>query len=195
VPLPPEPPPDHPDRIRWNLRYREATPAFIPHPLAFEALAAGFPPGPVLELACGPSGSALELAQAGRTVHAADISEVGLEQLRAEAERRGLSGRILPVLADLAAELPEGPFCLVLCTRWWAPPTFAAACARVAPGGLLAWEAFTLAHVHRRPGFRAEWCLKEGEPGSLLPPGFELLSQRELDDGRGSARRMIARRG
>jgi hypothetical protein len=53
----------HPDRLRWNARYRgNFVPSFRPHPLAERALALGLPAGPVLDLACGPSGSALLLA-------------------------------------------------------------------------------------------------------------------------------------
>ena len=49
----------HPDRLRWNARYAAGDAgSFAPHPLAVRALALQVPTGPVLELACGPSGSA-----------------------------------------------------------------------------------------------------------------------------------------
>ena len=51
------------DAARWNARYAEGAPTFEPHPFVAEAFAAGFPEGPVLELACGRSGSALALAE------------------------------------------------------------------------------------------------------------------------------------
>ena len=79
----------HPDRLRWNARYAAGDPAsFTPHPLAVRALALELPPGPVLELACGPSGSALLAAEAGRAVTAVDVSEIGLGLLDAEAGAR-----------------------------------------------------------------------------------------------------------
>ena len=101
--MPPDPRTDlagHPDRLRWNARYaaREAT--FTPHPLAVAALALPLPdlplpdlalpdralPGlPVLELASGPSGSALLAAELGHRVTAVDVSDVGLDQLADEA--------------------------------------------------------------------------------------------------------------
>src|SRR6185437_5582304 len=69
-------PPDlegHPDRLKWNARYRHLFAArFTPHPLAAAALALPLPGGPVLDLASGPSGSALAAAAAGREVTAVD---------------------------------------------------------------------------------------------------------------------------
>src|SRR5215831_11125438 len=81
----------HPDRVRWNARYESRRPvSFEPHPLAAAALSLRLPDGPVADLACGPSGSALLAAAAGRRVTAVDISEVALDLLAAEAGRRGL---------------------------------------------------------------------------------------------------------
>ncbi len=63
------------------------------------------------------------------------------------------------------------------------------------PGGLLGWEAFTTEALRVRPGMPAHWCLQPGEPASLLPGDYEILSQEDLpDDGAGQRRRMLARR-
>jgi hypothetical protein len=65
----------------------------------------------------------------------------------------------------------------------------------VAPGGVLAWEAFTLEARRARPRLPAEWCLDEGEPASLLPSAFTVLDQEEVPDAsHGAKRRMLARR-
>ncbi|MBI3183263.1 MAG: class I SAM-dependent methyltransferase [Myxococcales bacterium] len=189
-------PADHPDRVKWNERYSAARPGFEPHPLVEQALEAGLPEGPVLELACGASGSALALAESGRDVVALDVSDVALGLLEAEARRRGLP-RITLRQVDLRAMEPDalgGGFALVLCTRYWEPSVFSAASTAVAPGGILAWEAFTPEQLRRRPDFREEWCVRPGEPASLLPPGWGVLSQRDLDDGRSFVRRLLARR-
>jgi SAM-dependent methyltransferase len=75
-------PADHPDQVRWNARYGAGFEAsFEPHPLAARALALPLPDGPVADLACGPSGSALLAAAAGRRVTAVDISETALDLL------------------------------------------------------------------------------------------------------------------
>ena len=91
-------PAGHPDQARWNARYGQGFEAtFEPHPLAVLALSLPLPDGPVADLACGPSGSALLAAAAGRRVTAVDISEVALDLLAAEARRRGLADLITPV--------------------------------------------------------------------------------------------------
>ena len=197
----------HPDRLRWNARYSAGFAAtFAAHPLAARALAEELPDGPVLELACGPSGSALLAAQAGRRVTAVDVSEVALGLLGAQARRRGIGERITLVQADLTTWRPQrgegtgpgrlpgpGGYALVLCTGYWDRAVFAAAAEAVAPGGLLGWEAFTAQARRDRPGLCAHWCLRAGEPAVLLPAGFEVLSQDDLAGDRGARRRMLAR--
>jgi SAM-dependent methyltransferase len=187
-------PGDHPDRIRWNAKYGTSfVPSFRPHPLAARALALGLPDGPLADLACGPSGAALMAAEQGRRVTAVDVSEVALGLLGAEAERRGLGHLITLVHADLSAWAPEPRrYALVLGIGFWDPAVFAAAAAAVADGGLLAWEALTAEARRTHPGVPREWCLKPGEPASLLPPGFTVLDQSEVPAR--NRRRMLARR-
>jgi len=180
----------HPDRERWNARYERRDPAsFEPHPLAVRALSLGLPDGPVADLACGPGGGALLAAGAGRRVTAVDISDVALGLLAGEASRRGLGDLITTVQADLTEWRPEpGGYALVLSTGFWDRAVFAAAAGAVRPGGALGWEAFTADARRARPGLSAGWCLGPGEPASLLPPGFEILDERDLP---GSAKRAL----
>jgi SAM-dependent methyltransferase len=187
----------HPDRLRWNARYQaRGEPSFAAHPLASRALSLELPPGPVADLACGTSGSALLAAGAGRPVTAVDVSEVALALLEREARRRGLAALIEFVQADLREWRGEpGRYPLVLCTGYWDRDVLASAAAAVAPGGLLGWEAFTEAARLVRPGIPAEWLLRPGEPGSMLPAGFAVLEQRDVADERhGARRRLLARR-
>lgn len=187
----------HPDRLRWNARYAAgACGSFRPHPLATLALSLPPPDGPVLDLACGPSGSALLAAAARRPVTAVDVSDTALGMLAAEAQRRGIGEALTLVHADLGSWRPQpGGYSLVLCTGYWDRSLFGPAAAAVAPGGLLAWEAFTTDALRARPGLRAEWCLAPGEPAALLPAGFTVLSESEQgDDARGARRRLLARR-
>ena len=187
----------HPDRLRWNARYEGGPLApFSPHPLAVLALQPPDGPapegpvleGPVLELACGPSGSAILAAAAGRRVTAVDISEVALGLLEREARRRGLGDLITLVHADLRAwRPPSRRYALVLCTGYWDRAVFLPAAGAVAPGGLLGWEAFTLAARRARPGLPEQWCLRPGEPASLLPDGFVVVEQRDHRDPPGGA--------
>jgi SAM-dependent methyltransferase len=182
----------HPDRLRWNARYGgDFVPDFAPHPLAQQALSMRLPAGPVLELACGPSGSALLAAAAGRRVTAVDASDVALELLAAEAARRGLASLLTLTHADLSDYRPDGGYALVLCTGFWDAAVFATAQAAVTGGGLIAWEALTEAARRHRPSLPARWCLRDGEPASLLPAQFELVEQHDVGETR---RQVLARR-
>ena len=187
----------NPDRLRWNARHeRGSGRSFEPHPLATAALELALPDGSVLDLACGPSGSALLAAAAGRAVTAVDVSEVALDLLAAEARRRGLDGLITCVQADLGTWRPlPDRYALVLCTGYWDRGLFPAAAAAVAADGALGWEAFTAQARDTRPGLNPEWCLQPGEPASLLPAGFAVLEARDLPGGEhGARRRLLARR-
>lgn len=185
----------HPDRLKWNARYAGRPPSFDPHPLAVLALSVPLPPGPVLELACGPSGSALLAAGAGRAVTAVDASDLALRLLADEAARRGAGAQVTLVHADLKHWRPAGSFALVLCTGYWDPALFGAAAAVVTGGGLLAWEALTASAMLGRPGLNPAWCLGPGEPASLLPAGFaQFTGPAQPQAGNGARRRLLARR-
>lgn len=186
--IPVTPSPDHPDRLRWNARYREQAPVLTPHPLVAASLAAGVPDGPVLELACGRSGSALAFAATGRAVLAVDASDVALEQLGQEAQQRGLADRIDCVLGDVTASesLPSG-FAVVLATRFWDSVAFRAACSAVATGGLLGWEALAAESARR-------WHIRHGALGASLPDGFRILDERLYEQGARCCSRLLARK-
>jgi len=100
------------------------------------------------------------------------------------------------VHADLTAWRPRPrSYALVLCTGFWDRDVFAAAAGAVAHGGMLGWEAFTMAALRTRPGLCPGWCLGDGEPASLLPAGFAVLDQHDLPDrDSGTRRQLLARR-
>jgi len=195
-----EPPSDlagQPDRVRWNARYGTGfTASFAPHPLVVAALALDLPHGPVADLASGPSGSVLLAAAQGRPVTAVDVSDVALGLLGQEARRRGLDHLITLVHADLRAWCPlPGRYALVLGTGFWDPAVFAVAVPGLAPGGVLGWEAFTTSARQARPTLPAAWCLRAREPATLLPAGVTVISQEDIPDDQGGARRrLLARR-
>jgi SAM-dependent methyltransferase len=182
----------HPDQLRWNARYAgRVTPSFAPHRLAAEALSMQLPDGPVADLACGPSGTALLAASYGRQVTAVDVSDIALGMLAAEARRRGLAHLITPVHANLAAWRAEpSSYMLVIATGFWDAQVFPAAAGAVAPGGLLAWQAYTVAARSAHPSLRPAWCLEPGQPASLLPPDFTVIDTHDED----LTRQLIARR-
>lgn len=174
----------HPDRLRWNAKYGDSRASFQAHPLAVRALEVPPPEGAVLDLACGPSGTALLAAAQGRQVTAVDVSEVALELLGQEARRRGVAELITLVQADLGRWRPRpGDFALVVCTGFWDRAVFGPAAEAVATGGVLAWEAFTAEARRVRPGLPAQWCLGPEEPAALLPGEFTVLEQGDVQDG------------
>jgi SAM-dependent methyltransferase len=177
------------DRLRWNARHAERA-FFTAHRLAERALSMALPEGPVLDLACGTSGSVLLAAAHGRRVTAVDISDVALGLLSDEAHRRGLDALVTFVHADLVEWRPSSEFALVLCTGYWDRALFAPAAEAVLPGGVLAWAAFTTEARRERPHLPAEWCLGQGEPATLLPDGFAVLDMPES----GVTRQLLARR-
>ncbi|MGN6795176.1 MAG: hypothetical protein ACTHJW_22545 [Streptosporangiaceae bacterium] len=186
------------DQDRWNARYRRAEfkASFLPHPLAERALVLSLPPGPAIDLASGPSGSALLAAAAARPSVAVDISDVALTLLAARARTRHLAGPLALVHADLETWRPR-PLCcaLVLCTSYWDVDLFAGAARAVLPGGMLGWEALTIEALRMRPGLPAKWCLRPGEPASLLPPGYRVTYEEDVrTDGPATRRRILARR-
>ena len=185
---------DHPDRVRWNARYGGGfSPSFSAHPLLLRALSVPLVAGPVLDLASGPSGSALFAARTGRSVVAVDASDVALELLEREARRRGLAELVSLVQADLGVWRPEpDTYALVLCTSYWDKALFPRAARAVLPGGLLAWEAYTVAALRYKAGFSRGWCLDAGEPSCLLTADWRVLSQHDSADG--SKRGLLAQR-
>jgi SAM-dependent methyltransferase len=188
----------HPDRLRWNARYEGGfEPSFDPHPLVVQALSLGLPGGPVADLACGMSGNALFAAAAGRQVIGVDIAEVALDRLAHEARRRGLGDLITLIQADLETWRPQpASYALVLCIGYWDSEVFTSAADAVSPGGALVWQAFTAEARRARDDLPARWCVGPGEPASLLPGGFAVLSQHDLAGNRhGTTRRLLARRG
>ncbi len=162
----------HPDRDRWNARYAGGfVPSFAPHPLAVRALSMDLPDGPVADLACGASGTALLAAAHGRRVTAVDVADVALGMLGDEAKRRGLDRLITLVHADLAEWRP-GPasYALVIGTGFWDAAVFATA-ARC--GGTR--RAAGLAGLYRRGPAGAPQPAAAVVPGGwrarLAPPG------------------------
>ena len=186
------------DQDRWNARYRRAEfkASFLPHPLAERALALPLPHGPVLDLASGPSGSAVLAAAAGRHSVAVDMSDAALSLLSKHAGARMLAGQLALVQADLDTWRPRAASCaLVICTGFWDADLFAAAASAVVPAGLLAWEALTAEALRLRPDLPARWCLRPGEPASLLPGSYQVLNQEDVPaGGPGTRRRLLARR-
>jgi SAM-dependent methyltransferase len=106
-------------------------------------VAADLPPGRALDLGCGEGGDAVWLAEHGWHVKAVDISETAIERAAAEAQARGVRGRIQFERHDLSDSFPDGVFDLVSAqflhstVRLERPQILRHAANTIAPGGVL----------------------------------------------------------
>lgn len=132
----------------WDARYREAGFAYGEAPNDFLAeVEPRLPRGArVLCLAEGEGRNAVFLAERGHTVHAVDLSAVGLDKARQLAARRHVS--ITTEVADLGTyEIAAGAWDAIVAI-WMHLPTplrarvHASAVRGLAPGGVLVLEAY-----------------------------------------------------
>lgn len=188
----------HPDRIKWNSKYESKTLHFETHSILEVIRELSLPQGDILELASGPSGTALELAAlnlAKGLVWAVDISDVATAAMEQEAMRRKLLPNFRSLSKDLLAwEIPRDTFSLIYATRYWEPGVFQEATKALKPGGYLIWETFTMHEKKYRPKFREEWCMKPDEPASLIPPGFCTVKEVKKDDGKSATKLWVGRK-
>ena len=155
------------DRERWNQRYRagehhpEPDPWLVQHA---ELIRPRWPRATALDLACGAGRHTLLLAKLGYQVDAWDISDAGLEMLRAELGRRLAAGEhldVTPRQVDLeTAALPVAAYHLVLDMYFLERRLFPQMVSALRPGGLL-----LVRTLMRRP------TAEDRNPAHLLQPG------------------------
>jgi tellurite methyltransferase len=137
------------DRQFWNQRYLEQGYDFAPSAwlTALDSDIRPRRPGAhALDLAAGGGRHALYLAQLGYAVDAWDISDLALDLLRAELDRRGRAGSALavaPRCVDLEhTPLPPSTYDLVLDAHYLDRALFAGLARALRPGGLLIVHTF-----------------------------------------------------
>jgi tellurite methyltransferase len=128
------------DRQRWDERYAGGEYSERTHPSALlERWLPEFAPGRALDVACGAGRNALHLAAAGFTVDGTDISAVALQRAAHSAGTQGVSVNWLNLdLEDTA--LPQGPYDLVLVSRFLQHSLVPQILDRLAAGGWLLYE-------------------------------------------------------
>ncbi len=139
--------------------------------------------GPVLDCGCGSGRHAVWLARRGYRVTAADRDPGALARAADLAAAYGVTVRT--VRADLAhpAQVPPGPWSVLLAIRYLERSLLACAAALVRPGGVVALRTFRWEEgmADRLP--RRRFCLAPGEAAALLPsPPFTVLDAVEDDD-------------
>lgn len=174
-------------RRRWNDRYDGQE---VGIPSSFLTGLDDLLPrrGRALDVAGGSGRHALWLAARGLGVTIADVSDTGLAIAGEEAERRGLS--ITTDLRDLeSADLPAGPWDLIVCFHYLHRPLFPKMIAGLSPEGLLVCEIATVRNLEKHDRPPREYLLEEGEMGHLTEPLTTIVyTEGWVDDDRHCAR-------
>lgn len=104
-----------------------------------------------LDVGTGTGVLAFVLARAGASVTATDVSPAALASAAEDAARLGLTGRVVPVLADL---FPERSFDLVVCNPPWLPAEAVTPLDRAIydPGGAFLARFLAGLRAHLSPG-------------------------------------------
>jgi SAM-dependent methyltransferase len=138
-------------RQKWDQRYAALASTELTEPTAFVAsfLPQLSGPGRALDIAAGSGRNSLALAQRGFQVDAVDISWQGLYLGRQRALAVGLTAaHIRFMVADVECPwLPQGPYDLILVSRFLYRPLFPLIKERLQAGGWLMYETF-LAKAH-----------------------------------------------
>lgn len=150
----------HPDRIKWNRKYRSRRAAISVHPSGivcnFYHLATH---GRALDIAAGNGRNALFLAQKGFAVDALDISEAGLKMAA------GQDPNFRAACVDLDVyDLAPQRYSLVLNIRYLNRRLFPQICEALTGGGVLIFETY-LKHPNFIPqrSFRDDHLLRINE--------------------------------
>lgn len=152
--------------------------------------------GPVLDLASGEGHNGLYLAGLGVEVVLCDRDAQALDKALESARKNGL--RVKTWQADLEAGgtlLPEAAYAGIIVFRYLHRPLFGAIRRALRPGGLLAYETFTVDQSRHGKPSNPDFLLR---PGELLEAfrGFEIIHSFEgtLENPTRAAAQLICRR-
>lgn len=167
------------DYEAWEERYRNPRPDRKRHPNGWLAQHVDrLPPGRALDVAMGEGRNSLFLARRGYEVTGVDRSPTAVARALAWAAEEGLE--VEAQVRDLeTCRLPEGPFDVVVVTRFLQRSLFGPLVEALRPGGMLVYETFTLGRLANG----------DFDPAHLLQPGelrrafqdLEILAYREED--------------
>ena len=155
------------DINRWDQKYLDRHPDFLPDPLLDEYRHLLDGNGLALDVACGTGQNALFLAKLGYYVIAVDGSEVGLRYGIQEARRRNLNTHGLVMDLD-QVQLPRKHFNLVIVFRFLNRTLMPQLIDTLIPGGLLIYKTFNRNHLANRKDFNKSFLLHNGELSNYL---------------------------
>ncbi len=186
----------HPDRKRWNEKYtRDGPPTFEKGPskwlLAHEELLAKQPQGRALDVACGYGRNSFYLAGLGFDVDAIDISDVAVEWLQGEAEKRKLPIRSRRANIE-TCELPSDTYQVIINFNFLERGIFHKLTRALGPQGLLLFETLTQDHIDiLKKRFNREYALKKNELRHSFPE-LKTISYREEITADGGSEAAVA---
>lgn len=170
------------ERKKWNRRYTTRNPVeFGAEPTPWLVMQRPFlthDRGKALDLACGNGKNSFYLAELGYQVDAVDISDIVVDYLQAEANRRG--ARIDARRENLReASLPLAAYDVIVNCRYLERRLFPMIEEALRPGGLVIVETFTRrdSEISGR-NFPPELLLDDGELRRSFPR-LEIVAERE----------------
>lgn len=173
------------DQERWNERWAERGRGTAHRSMVIELVEPWLPEaGRALSVGGGGSTESLALAERGLDVTVVDVSDVGLEMAREQAEAAGHS--ITTVCIDLDAEPPPpGPWDVIVVANYLNRDLLARLGTELRPGaGVLALAIATVTNLERSPRPARPHLLEPDEILSLAP-GLEVLHHSEAWRGNG----------
>jgi len=201
---------DPAEAAKWDERYRRPEYWAGKEPVEFLQEVLPWLPrgGTALDVAMGEGRNSVFLAQQGWRVVGVDAASAALAKAEALAHERSVWvsrwAPDMPVVpphpglllhqADLETEpLPAGPFGLIICFNYLQRSLLRSLEERVAPGGYLVYETYTLDQLRFAGGPRnPEFLLQPGELRAAFP-ALEIIFYREHNAGKGIAS-LLARR-
>jgi tellurite methyltransferase len=166
------------DRHRWNEKWAQAGAGTAHRSELVELIAPWLPPsGRLLDVAGGGSGASLLFARHGLDVTVCDISDVGLDRTRHQAEDAGL--RIQTVLLDLEIDpVPSGPWDVVTIANYLQRDLFPGLIDHLASGGVLGVVIATTTNLERHDKPGESFLVEPGELPTLVD-GLEIVHHSE----------------
>jgi tellurite methyltransferase len=137
------------EKTLWNKKYSEGSHNSLePDPLLVSSYAeflADQPPGLALDVAGGVGRHTLWLTQRGWRVKLLDISDIGIQHAKENANRMGMEAAISTEIRDLNStqNLGREQYDLVLVFFFLQRDLFPALSAAIKPGGLLIYKTYT----------------------------------------------------
>ena len=185
------------DRDKWNRRYAEQSyRRHNPVNLLHDWLPR-LPVGKALDVACGAGRNAIYLAEAGFRVDAIDISAVGLETARLEAERLGVAVNWIEHDLDEPYDF-DRDYDLIVVLWFVRLDLLGDLCACLAPGGYLLSEQHLIADGDlagpENPRFRVAPGALRAAVGNLEVLFYEEGTGTNSDGEPMASARIVARR-